>query len=90
MYFLIFSDHDLSGHFLADGDAGLLDLDDDVSAQGRHHCDGAPGHKAQVLQMLFHLGAAAHPVDDDFLRRMLANVSGIIAASLPVIAVRGR
>lgn len=25
-----------------------------------------PGHKAQVLQMLFHLGAAAHPVDEIF------------------------
>ena len=65
MYFS-FSNHDLSGHFLADGDAGLLDLDDDVSAQGRHHRDGAPGHKAQVLQVLLHLGIAAHPLDEIF------------------------
>ena len=46
-------------HLLADGNAGLLYLDDDVPAQGGHHCHGASGGEAQLLQMAAHLRAAA-------------------------------
>ena len=59
--------HDLCRHLFADGHAGFLDFDDQIAADGVHHRDGAAHCEAQVLQMLLHVGTAAHAPDDVLL-----------------------
>ena len=58
------SDKDFLRHFAADGDPGLLDVYDHVSAQLRDYRHHAAHHKAQILQVLFDLRLAADPLDD--------------------------
>lgn len=60
------SDHDLACHLFADGDAGFLDIDDDVIAERRDDRNRSSDDKTEIFQVLFHLGGAADMFDDVF------------------------
>ncbi len=56
--------HDFLRHLFADGNARLLDVDYNISAQGVDYLYSAADDKSEIFEMLFYFRAAAYLLDD--------------------------
>ena len=56
--------HNLLRHLFADGNARLLDVDYNISAQGVDYLYSAADDKSEIFEMLFYFRAAAYLLDD--------------------------